>query len=430
MNTNKLIIIGIVLLLILIFLSQILKSSFKLQNPTPSPRLTPINTNFTYQPNSKTFKKNQFDKSKKVNQNNPIQFRNLNNDQLEAFFQLQKKMPFENADFSVSYSYLLEKFIIEKKTTQAVDKFINYLKENNYDNLIEEDIFIFTDKPLNDYINEQEKVIYLNKNEIIKENIKENINLITKQINENIINYPESNTFQKDETISIAEFLKIIFENIPSPYKSTNFPTITSTVTENFPTITTTVTEKINSNSPKFITTNLDQIFTEASQKVGVPKRILEAIVTIENASTFRLSSEEITQYSKPGNYWPKCGPNHCSATGPTQITIGIDHKGSPKCSSCGSITACPNQWLIYGKAVNKYAGDSHQALPCNIRDNIFASAAKLKNDSRASDPQNWTKDQVYKAARHYYGNCTDRHPHVGNRTYCEFLWDYYQNKY
>ena len=117
------------------------------------------------------------------------------------------------------------------------------------------------------------------------------------------------------------------------------------------------------------------------------------------------------------------------------QITTGVDSFGSSSCSQCcwkgrclDTRGGCPNQWAIYGQAVNLYGGYSREPNPCNILDNIYAGALKLKTDSRASNPLVWTKEEVFRAARAYYGDCSVKYSRLGNRTYCEYVWDYYQS--
>jgi hypothetical protein len=164
--------------------------------------------------------------------------------------------------------------------------------------------------------------------------------------------------------------------------------------------------------------TNFETLFETIGNTIGVPPKILAAIMQIESPSTYNLTAEQINTYSQPEVIMPGCGPNECSATGPMQMTTGIDRNGSPSCSECcwkgKCLTECPNQWSVYG-----------QGNPCNLADNITAAAKKLKHDSGATS-MDWTREQVYEAAYHYYGNCTVAYERLGNRTYCEFVWWYY----
>lgn len=185
----------------------------------------------------------------------------------------------------------------------------------------------------------------------------------------------------------------------------------------------------------KPIPPSLRGIVMEVSQRVGVPEGVLMGVLSIENPAVFYLPEIKVREYSKAGAVWPECRPNICSAAGPMQITTGVDSFGSSSCSQCcwkGSCLdtrgGCPNQWAIYGQAVNLYGGYNREPNPCNILDNIYAGALKLKTDSKASNPLVWTKEEVFRAARAYYGDCSVKYSRLGNRTYCEYVWDYYQS--
>ncbi len=182
-------------------------------------------------------------------------------------------------------------------------------------------------------------------------------------------------------------------------------------------------------NPPISSYSNFTQLFEEVGSKVGVPPKILAAVTTAESPSTLNLTKEKINLYSTPNNVIPNCRPNVCSATGPMQMTIGVDNSGSFQCLKCG-LTYCPNAWARYGKSINIFKGASHNPNLCNLLDNIYATAYKLKNDSEATDPINCSQEQVYRAGTRYHGSCSDRYryPRLGNRTYCEFLWWFYTN--
>lgn len=173
-----------------------------------------------------------------------------------------------------------------------------------------------------------------------------------------------------------------------------------------------------------FSFSSLREIFKNVGEKTGVPWPILEAVMQIESPSTFSLSQNQIREYSLPGKTIPGCRPNECSATGPMQMTIGIDNFGNPLCPKCcwqgvcrDTRGGCPNAWARYGSG-----------NPCNLLDNIFAAARKLKNDSQSTSSHFWSKEEVYRASRLYYGNCTVKYKRLGDRSYCEFVWWYYQS--
>lgn len=185
--------------------------------------------------------------------------------------------------------------------------------------------------------------------------------------------------------------------------------------------------------------TTIRQVFEAVGCKVGVPPRILERVALTEYAPVFNYSAETINAASQPGGRMPNCPNNACAAVGVMQITTNTDKYGG-SCNSCLNDSSkmccyrdhaqtCANQWAAYGNAVNTYENQSNYTPdPCNIRDNIYAAALKLKNDSNAQGNVcgpgaiKWTRDQVNAAGRAYYGSCvTNEGLH-----YCDLMWQYY----
>ena len=320
--------------------------------------------------------------------------------------QLKNQLPINNENFEMDYSYPLEKFIFLKKSPLADEKLREFFVNNQilYEEFLNENLIIFTEKPLKEFKDQLED------------------SYIKMREEKNILISPSPSKTSKDFNPMI-EFLNI-FLNFDG--QSSNISSSSPTLPDISPTIAQNQVPISSSNIPS----NLNDIFAEVGQKVGVPPKILEVVMKIEMPSTFNLSSEQIANYSAPNRTWPSCGPNVCSAAGPMQMTIGVDGNGNKLCPRCG-VGFCPNAWSSHGRAVNSFGGYSHQANPCNIRDNIYGSAAKLKNDSGAATSTNWTKEQVYQAATRYYGSCADkyRYPRLQNRTYCEYVWDYYIEK-
>ena len=315
--------------------------------------------------------------------------------------QLKNQLPIDTENFTVDYSYPLEAFIIVKKSLKAEEKLREFFNSNqiSYEELLKENLLVFTEKPLSEFKYQ------------LEDGYLKNFLSSTPPSEELVLSPSPSST---SETLNpLIEFLGI-FLNFGN--QSSNLSSSTPILPEISPTLTQNETLALN------------DIFNEVGQKVGVPPKILEAVMKIEMPSTFNLSPQQIVDYSTPSRYWPACGPNICSAAGPMQMTIGIDGNGNTLCPTCG-VGFCPNAWVSYGRAVNSFGGYIHQANPCNIRDNIYGSAAKLKNDSKATDSLNWTQAEVYRAAIRYYGSCGDkyRYQRLGNRTYCEYVWDYYK---
>lgn len=169
------------------------------------------------------------------------------------------------------------------------------------------------------------------------------------------------------------------------------------------------------------------ELFNEIGGKMGIPPRLLEGVLVIEHGDyLLNFTSDQVNAYSAVGAVIPKCGPNNCSAAGAMQMTIGVDDRGSSVCAHCGSgLTQCPNMWGAYGRSVNTNGGYTHAPNPCNLRDNIYAAAAKIKSDSGNTGGA-WTREQVFSVGLHYYGSCSERFAHLNDKSYCEFLWWYY----
>jgi hypothetical protein len=316
--------------------------------------------------------------------------------------QLKTIIPLTSSDFEVGYLETLDKFIIVKKTPQAEEKFVQWAKIRGADTIVKDnpDLFVFTDKPLSEYQKE----------------IEENYRPIPS------ITMPTPSLKESETTQSLIDILKVLLNFTQD---SSSNPVPVSNPPDNG--IKPTVGPTPQYSSPP---TSLTQLFNEAGTKVGVPAKILEAIMRIECGSTFNLSPEEISAYAQAGGRIPFCGVNHCSAAGPMQITTGVDNLGDRTCSRCSRLGFCPNMWSIYGNAVQKYSY-SHQTNPMNIRDAVYAAAEKLKTDSKAASSTNWTEEQVKYASYRYHGHCDEAHRYsfLGNRTYCEYVWWYYQNQ-
>ena len=126
------------------------------------------------------------------------------------------------------------------------------------------------------------------------------------------------------------------------------------------------------------------------------------------------------------------------------QLTTGRENADCAKCPQ-----AChynPNAWAVYKNAVNEATGEGRNPHICNIKDSVFAATKKMKVDSGIlGDNREWDKSVVRKVATRYYGEClccpgggdtelcTPRGGEMTlacrrlGRTYCEFVWEYYQ---
>ncbi|MDH7476706.1 MAG: hypothetical protein QHH09_04610 [Microgenomates group bacterium] len=346
----------------------------------------------------------------------------LNQDDLQALAKLNSILPYQTDDFAVDYSPFLNQYFVSKKNPDADQKIAQWAVENNLSQLIEDkNLFIFTNQPVAEYKKSLEEQVVKAKEEALA------AFYLTPTKTEatpspNLSLAPADNS----DLAKLRDVLNAFFSIFSTSYNLSPTETINSTTESTQPMIS---PEQNNNIIYPAAPRSLTDIFYEVGQKVGVPPKILEAVMRIECPTTFNLSANEIATYSQPGGRAPFCLTNSCSATGTMQMTIGIDDRGDTSCPRCGA-GFCPNQWAIYGGTIKNY-GYSHQPNPLNIKDIVYSAAAKLKNDSRSSDPLNWTQSQVFRAAEHYYGRCDDNHRYswLGNRTYCEYVWWYYKNR-
>ena len=154
-------------------------------------------------------------------------------------------------------------------------------------------------------------------------------------------------------------------------------------------------------------------------------------------------------------NLWGECKINQCGAAGPMQMTIGYDSYNDTTCSRCeytkknyiekGKKPVCPaNAWNSVVREVKSLVGSS-SVSPCNIRENMYGAAIKIKRDSTvyvgAGIDCTWPHPDIYKmqpvvngikwnikavylSGCHYYGDCVTKNPNSGNKNYCQYLWD------
>lgn len=350
------------------------------------------------------------------------QLNSFTQDEIEKYTTFIQNIPILDKNYSIFYSPLFNKVYFKPKNTQGKKQIRELIKKYQLEKTINKfpQNFIIDENITEEKIRLEENNFLENQQKKLLDNYQKNPSSLTVKPFLTIAPSPQSE--EQNSFDALVELLKILLQG--AEFSQTNLENnhLSPSPSVFFP--------QSSPSLPQFKITSLTQLFNDVSQRVGVPVKILEGVLTIETPSTFNLTSDQIALYSQPGNRINNCAPNICSATGPMQMTIGIDNSGSNKCSKCG-LNSCPNAWAAYGRAVNIFTNDTHTPDPCNLRDNIFAAAYKLKTDSKATDPLNWTQEQVYEAGRRYHGSCSDkyRYPYLGNRTYCEFLWWYYTNK-
>ncbi len=175
----------------------------------------------------------------------------------------------------------------------------------------------------------------------------------------------------------------------------------------------------------------LNELHKYVSAKLNIPLCVLNAVSKIESGSTWKLSPGEILQYSSPGQVNPKCALGTCSEKGHLQMTTGIDELGTTRCANCcwkdnagvrKCRDACPSStWNSFKDAIRSYENVTWNPNPCNLRDQAYAGAKKLKINSKTqANDVNWTQETIDIAVRSYHGNCTLIYPQFDRRTYCQ----------
>ena len=453
-----LIAVSIFILFILIILTSLL--SKKGQNPplTLKPTINP-----TLSLNKITKVKDNALKNDKVvffEKNILPKIKVLPKDEAQKINDLTKKLPLENEDFSALYLPLSNRVVFFTKNEKGRQKVDNFLKALNLDHFPNQypHLITITDnwQIVEDYKKDEENMMVA-KSEALKASLAQPLEFPISTSSHQLtltpaalITPPLSPAPFNNPFVILAEIFKIFYENMPpekipcfdpscsnlnlsptasnQPFSPSPFPTIFNPPI-NFPSF----------SSPGY--QSLQSLFKEAGEKVGVPPKILEGVAYIEYRQVFSLSPEDINLYSQPGAILPKCPINECSATGPMQITTGVDNKGSTSCSECPSIKKkpppqqkCPNTWGNFAAKIPEHIDKNRRPNPCNLKDSIYAAAIILKDANRDSNSSSWTQKEVYKAGEKYHGKCDENYRYDilgdGNRwTYCEFLWWYYNNK-
>lgn len=169
--------------------------------------------------------------------------------------------------------------------------------------------------------------------------------------------------------------------------------------------------------------TKLEIKILQAAGGFGVPPAVLAGVAWVEGGHMWGYSDSQITAYSAPGSEEPKqCQPNDCAARGPMQITYGV-------ADDCLAHTGkFLDSWSGVSNAYNEATGENRKTNICNIADSIYAAAKLLKAKVGSTQSANWTQEEVFRAVGRYYGDeCRETHDRLGNKSYCQFVWDNYR---
>ena len=315
-------------------------------------------------------------------------------DQSKRFQDTRKKLPIITPDIEIGYLALLNKYYIFKKTPQADAALSSFLQDNG---LVDvqinfPDLFVITAQPVDAAMKQAEDDF-----------LRKTRRGPYAQLQPDVKGASDDNSSSDDIMKNLIEVGKAI---VNSPNLTEGEPDNATPSAE---------TNSQGQNTPTGNTSSIDAIFNEVANKVGVPAALPKAVMQKECNAIFSLSSEEITQFSLPGQ---GISPTH-NAVGPC-----YDNNYVPGHCCWGPMQFYDTTWTENATAVNEFGGYSHTPNVENIRDSVYGAAKKLKHDGGGGDVNNWTKDQFFLAFRSYYGACGDSiDPH-----YCDDAWQNYQN--
>jgi len=455
----KKILIILFAVLILIFIAIYLLSRFPKSNNTfissNGTLPTPLSSNSSLTTSNKTgnqpISTNSTDSRLILTDSTIINLQTYPPDDVAILEKAQSTLPYEDTDVKITYSPVLNRFFVISKTPQAEQKFKEWEQKNNLTNLshrnsqTQADLYIFGSSNNNnnsvDLQTEMENKVSDSRNQSQTDSQLTSTNLTNLTISTDLTNLTNNNDLSL-----LTDLFKILLNtNVPSnvstnnispansPVPSLQSPTPAST---NQPQVSNPpVTSGVKANNPLIddpLPLSLYQMLQDASQKVGVPLKLLEAIIRTEGTHIIGYTDEQVRKYSQPGAKDTECSPNECAAIGPMQITINVDDNGNSHCPGCGNWGYCPNAWRDSGSTINKY-GFTHTPNPCNIRDSIYAGAKVLKIFSQTKETDNWSRETVLNASA-YGGGQGSRYTRIHfpgnpNPNYFEYLWWYYNNK-
>ncbi len=399
--SSRLIIAGIVILVLLVFFTLLLGNVFKKKEVTTT-SLTPIPTQSFEAGGGGNIP---------VSTPTQDQLKILSPDQSDALLSFKNKLPYSSPDFDIGYSPTLGVFFVQKKTPQADDKLQQYLKDNNMLDIFGEfpNLFTTTDQPVDQAIQQAEQGVSNTRDQ----NFQEQQSLTPTPTEEGNPDLP---------TKSFSDF-----QNFMQTMFSYDTSGLNQAIDESnrVPTETPIPGGGGGGNIPpsdlpgSCMSKSLADIFTEAGTKVGMTPKLVEGTMAHECSSPFGWSGQKIKAYSQPGKGIPSTGPDsYCYRSHARADPHCVAQLGSvDKCLGHGPMQFLPGTFQDYSGAVKRLDGNSNPYIE-NIRDSIFAGTLKIKSDGRPKDPLNWTKEEVYKAAGAYSGNCSSG--------YCVFLWNYY----
>jgi len=410
---NKLIIAAGVILVILIAVTLFVSSFFN-KNKTSQQQSTLLPTGILNEtgggsigrnptPTLTTQEKQQLEQ-KVADINNHI----LSTDQADKLNDLKKKLPVSTDDFALGYSEALGQFYIQKKTPQTDVALQKYFQDSNFLDVYQHfpDLFVNTEKPVDQAIQEAEQNLANIKEEFYKQQQQTQPQSIEESKQQQ-----QTQPQQQSSKTSSLNTQTNQQSHTEKQQQALFFDFVKSLITFNLDTNPNDDTGGVSSgggggNSQSNNGTFTDQriskalmdIFIEAGNKVNIAPKLLAAIMYKECTTVLYWPQNQIINH-------PTLVPNdrpcyfNGFAYGPMQFIPGTW-----------------SDWAPYVKDIVK-----HQPNVENIRDAVFGAALKLKAAAQAKDPFNLTQQEVFKAAYSYNPR--------GCPSYCQSVWDYYNSR-
>jgi len=375
--------------------------------------ITRTGNNFAQPRMSESMRKTLQQEQTKLQQSTP-----LTKEQVESLQKLKSTLrtkPEDNDDFAISYSEDLDQFFVQLKSSEATQKLEEFLakdlellkiyKNDGYDyfktgTISPQTLVTQTQRALDDYRERKDESQKADSDLTMVDSPPPQLLSPTLPINKND---PSSQ-------------IKPVFNIFKTLVGLNSIPMTTSTPTpgSNLGGNPTTLVQSTPS--------NLDSLFAEAGQRVGTPPPLIKAVMAHECGVLLSETSANILAWSQAGAGLPithKCFDGGVAKgdgldLGPMQFYI-------------------PRYFEVYSQSVNQF-GNYNRPKPYveNIVDSVYASAYKLKLDSKSSD-SNFSCLEVKRASWCYACGCS-RYDNGNLGAYgCRFapglfqyLWGYY----
>ena len=355
-----------------------------------------------------------------------LQIKSLTSKQLESMQKLRdliRSKPIENNDFAISYSEDLDQFFIQLKSADATRKIEDFLaQDRDLLSIYKNDSYDYfktgTASPQIVMAQEQQA---LDDYRAKKYEAKEEANsAVTTTVTPSISYSQQRNQNQTKAFNNLVQTLFSFKTIIPTPSSEKTLPLLLLPIGSVLPN----TDPGSNQQQPSDQSTpsNLDALFTEAGQRVGTPPPLIKAVMAHECGVLLSETTANILAWSKPGAGLP---PTHKCFDGGTTRGDGLD---------LGPMQFwIPRYFEPYSQSVNQF-GKYNRPKPYveNIVDSVYASAYKLKLDSKSPD-SNFSCLEVKRASwcyacgcrRYDNGNLGDRGCRHAPGLF-QYLWGYY----